>query len=94
MQQNKPRADLTLSSGHGFYSLTPNTEQGTRFILSPIYCGNLNAGKTAILLGSFFADAGDWVRLNVLPKRGLSVEWGCEIYQGNEGANRLWEECM
>jgi hypothetical protein len=51
-----------------------------------------DADGASILLPAFFATAGDWCRLHVLP-RGLSLQWDGTYYAGQQGIDALWDEC-
>ena len=91
-EAKQPVADFTLSRSHGFYDLAPQTPKAKAFV------ANLNQKENAIvngnvILDSFFANAGDWCRLNVLPK-GFSVLWGDVLYTGKKGEKELWDFCM
>ena len=89
-------ADLTLSARHGFHKLTPNSDAGRAFVAEIAAAHSWDIGtdyaRQNILLDSFFANAGDWCRLYVLP-RGLSLQWGAEIFSGESGIAALWEQC-
>lgn len=84
-------ADFILTKVHGFYELAPQTPAAAQFVaaLDPKLVA---IGDGGVLLDSFFANAGDWVRICIMPS-GLSVQWGDATYQGERGAADLWEEC-
>lgn len=88
--------DFTLTQSHGFHLLSPNSDSARALVaeivaLKSPHIGADYEGKN-ILLEQFFAFAGDWCRLHVLP-RGLSLQWGNKIYKGDAGIAALWKEC-
>lgn len=84
--------DLELIQSHGFYELRPLTDKGVQFVADFPAVQSFN--RDTILLDSFFAFAGDWCRLHVMPHPSQPVmKWGDSLYSGQSGANTLWDEC-